>query len=97
MNFDWDEDKNKANIGKHGVSFEKAQRIFEGPVVTKIDSRFDYGEIREISLGMVDGILILAVVHTEQNEDTIRLISARKANKQERKIYESKIRSSSYD
>lgn len=97
MDFEWDEDKNKANIGKHGVSFEKARRIFEGPVVTKVDTRFDYGELREVSLGMVDGILILTVVHAEPKEDTIRIISARKANKQERKIYESKIRSSSHD
>ena len=44
MQFEWDEVKNYANIRKHGISFETAKRIFEGPVVTWIDQRKDYGE-----------------------------------------------------
>jgi uncharacterized protein len=51
--FDWDDDKNARNIARHGVSFETAMRIFEGPVLTVVDDREDYGELREISLGMV--------------------------------------------
>ncbi len=85
MKFEWDEEKNQRNFEKHGLYFEYAQEIFNGPVLTQIDSRKDYGEVREISLGMIDD-QILFVVHT-QRSDRIRLISARKANRQERKTY----------
>ena len=46
--FEWDEDKNAANIAKHGVSFQRASRIFENRVLTVVDGRADYGEVREI-------------------------------------------------
>lgn len=87
--FEWDEEKNQSNIEKHGISFELAKRIFEGPVFTWLDTRYDYGEDREVSIGMVDGLLVLAVVHTERDNGVIRLISARRATKTERKNYES--------
>jgi uncharacterized DUF497 family protein len=92
VQFEWDEQKNKANIAKHGISFEKAKGVFEGRTLTTIDGRYDYGELREISLGLVDGVLILAVVHTATITGKIRLISARKANKQERQRYEKTLR-----
>ncbi len=91
MGFEWDEDKNRINIAKHGVSFEDAVKIFEGFTLERIDDRFDYGEERILSLGMLNGIVILAVVHTDRNGKT-RIISARKANKAERNEYEKKIR-----
>ena len=74
------------------MSFDKAKRIFEGEVLTAIDERFDYGELREISLGLVDGVLLLTVVHTDTQTGKIRLISARKATKKERRRYEEIIR-----
>lgn len=86
-NFEWDEAKNKQNIKKHGVSFKTACRIFEGPVLTLIDDRYDYGEVREISIGVVDKIAVLTVVHTDRN-GAKRLISARLARRDERKKYE---------
>ena len=46
MRFEWDETKNQANIQKHGVSFETAKRIFDGPVLSRLDERRDYGEDR---------------------------------------------------
>ncbi len=92
MQFEWDDEKNNANIKKHGVSFEKAKKIFETDVLTVIDERFHYGELREISIGIVDGILLLTVAHTDTETGKIRLISARKATKQERKRYEKNIR-----
>ena len=49
--YEWDEAKNRANIAKHGIGFDLACRIFEGPVFTLRDTRQDYGEIREISIG----------------------------------------------
>ncbi|CAN5531219.1 BrnT family toxin [soil metagenome] len=85
--YEWDEAKNAANIRKHGVSFATASRIFEGPVVTSSDDRIDYGEEREISIGQVEGILFLTVVHTDRDGST-RIISARRANGVERKRYE---------
>ncbi|MEO1151479.1 MAG: BrnT family toxin [Pseudomonadota bacterium] len=88
--FEWDDEKNLANIEKHGIDFDTAKRIFEGQTLTIIDDRFDYGEVREISIGMVDGIAILTVAHTDR-EDKIRIISARRANQKERARYEQEI------
>ena len=93
MSFDWNERKNRVNIRDHGIRFEDAQRIFDGPVLTEIDERYDYDEMREISLGLLDGVVVLMVVHTDRN-DVTRLISARKATPQERRRYEKAIRES---
>jgi hypothetical protein len=90
MTFEWDEDKNRINIGKHGVSFETAMRIFEGPVLSWIDDRKEYGEVRLRSIGQVDGVTILAVIHTDRSGKT-RIISARPADRTERKRYEETI------
>lgn len=87
MQFEWDDSKNLSNQGKHGVSFELAKEIFEDFTLTAIDNREAYGELREISIGSVRGLLILVVVHTERNGNQ-RIISARKALKQERRYYE---------
>ena len=51
MAFEWDDTKTGANIRKHGVSFENARRIFEGPHLTRLDLRRDYGEDRYVSVG----------------------------------------------
>lgn len=85
--FAWDDAKNAANIAKHGVSFELAQRIFNGPVLTAIDDREDYGELREISIGMVEGAAVLTLVHTDR-QGVRRIISARPASRRERRRYE---------
>ena len=87
MQFEWDEDKNAANIAKHGVSFATAARIFDGPVFTALDDRRDYGEVRKNSIGQVDGILYLVVTHTDRDE-RIRIISARPAKRSERQRYD---------
>jgi len=86
MEFEWDESKNQSNIAKHDLSFEKAIAIFRNPVLTRIDDREDYGEIREISTGEVNGSVVLVVVHTDRDNIT-RIISARLASKTERKDY----------
>lgn len=86
MDFEWDEEKNKANIAKHGISFDEAALIFSGPTVTEIDNRWDYDEIREISIGQLPGQVIVVVAHTERNDIT-RLISARLAIRSERNRY----------
>lgn len=86
MTFEWDEGKNRLNVEKHGVSFRTASRIFDGPVVTAEDGRFDYGEVRENSIGSIDGVLVLTVTHTDRNGVT-RIISARPAKRVERVRY----------
>ena len=93
MEFEWDDQKNRANIAKHGIDFEQAKAVFDDPyLVTRIDDRFEYGEVREVSIGQMPLVtqgqaLIVVVVHTERDGIT-RLISARKATKQERRLYE---------
>ncbi|RMB08195.1 BrnT family toxin [Eilatimonas milleporae] len=89
--FEWDEKKNRANVEKHGVGFKTASRIFEGPVLSAIDDRTDYGEVREISIGAIDGIVVLVVVHTDRDGKT-RIISARRANRAERQRYDEALR-----
>ena len=91
MDFEWDEAKNQANIRKHGVGCETAKRIFDGPVFSWMDDREEYGEDRYISIGMVDGLAVLVVIHTDR-KNRVRLISARPASKKERQRYHEQIR-----
>ena len=72
------------------MSFETARRIFEGFVLTVVDDRFDYGEVRQNSIGPIEGILFLTVTHTDR-DGTMRIISARPAKRSERKRYEQAI------
>lgn len=94
MNFEWDENKNQANIRKHGISFSEAKSVFNDfNAIFLEDNRFDYGEIRYIAIGQLESdflnkSLIVMVVYTERREDLIRIISARKANKREIRFYE---------
>ena len=85
MEFEWNENKSLANLEKHGLSFEDAKFVFEGKTVTFQDDRYEYHEERFITLGELVGRVIV-VVHTERNS-TIRIISMRKANEREKKIY----------
>ncbi len=89
--FEWDDAKNASNIAKHGLSFRKAVRIFEGPVVTAIDDRFDYGEVRRISIGSIGPAVVIVVTHTDRNGN-IRIISARPAKRRERERYAEALR-----
>lgn len=84
--FEWDDAKNASNIAKHGLSFHKASQIFDGPVVTAVDDRFDYGEVRRISIGSIGPAIVIVVTHTDRNGN-IRIISARPAKRRERERY----------
>ncbi len=87
MNFDWDEIKAGSNKAKHGVSFDMAARVFLDPLrIETHDSRESYGEDRWATIG-VSVEAVLYVVYTVRDGETIRLISARKANERERKQY----------
>ncbi len=85
MGFEWDAPKNAANIVKHGIDFADACRIFEGPVLERIDDRRDYGETRFAAVGVVDE-RVLYVVYTTRGRSR-RVISARRANRHEREAY----------
>jgi uncharacterized protein len=87
MKFEWDQQKNEVNIVKHELDFADAYRIFRLPLRISLDNRQDYGEDRLIGLGMLDGRIVV-VVFTELDEETIRIISLRKALPYERKLYE---------
>jgi hypothetical protein len=85
MKYEWDEEKNKRNIEKHGIDFNDAKRIFNGYTVTVEDDRFDYPERRFVTFGLMFEIVV-AMAHTE-SEKAIRIISVRKATKNEQKEY----------
>ncbi|MBA5605787.1 BrnT family toxin [Duganella sp. FT3S] len=87
MLFAWHELKNLRNVQKHGISFEDAARIFEQPTLTYFDRGGPYGEDRYIAIGFVDGALA-TVVFAQRGEQFTRIISARKATRQEERQYE---------
>jgi len=87
MDLEWDTEKAARNLRKHGVSFEDAELVFYDPMrIEAFDGRDDYGEDRWATIGLAYSV-VLYVVYTVRFEDTIRLISARKANADERKRY----------
>ena len=91
MRFVWDEKKNRQNRAKHKVSFETSTLVFDDPRAVSRRERIEDGEERWQTLGSTGGVVILLVAHTysaEGGEEVIRIISARKATPQERKIYE---------
>jgi uncharacterized DUF497 family protein len=90
MRFDWDDEKRRANLAKHGIDFADLAPLFHGSTITLLDDCFDYGEFRFITLGVLHGIAI-AIAHTDTDE-AIRIISARKAIRYEEESYFKKIR-----
>ena len=81
----FDPAKDKVNRAKHGVSLALAEILFAGPHVSVVDDRFDYGEVREVALGLINDRLFVCV-YADQNAER-RVISLRKANKREVKRY----------
>jgi uncharacterized protein len=90
MQFEWDPVKEAVNQAKHGVAFEVAQRVWDDPDHLILFDRHENGEERWHAIGLVKGVVILTVVHaySEQVDDSIRIISARRATKFERMRYE---------
>jgi len=86
--FEWDEEKARSNLKKHDVSFDEAATIFNDPRIATIsDPDHSQDEERYVSIGKSAIMSLLSVIHTYRKERT-RLISARKATKAEKKIYE---------
>jgi uncharacterized protein len=91
LRFDWDETKDANNLRKHGVGFGAASLVFDDPLQLSTKDREIDGEERWQTIGMAGGVLLLLVAHTfedENEEEVVRIISARKANAQERRRYE---------
>lgn len=91
MKFLWDEQKRQENLRKHGVDFANVKDVFDAPLLTRLDACYDYGEDRWIGIGLTQGRIVVVVYTESDNGNTIRLISARKALKYERKQYEDNI------
>ncbi len=88
MEFEWDPKKAMSNLQKHKVSFEEASTALSDPMAaTGADPDHSIGEFRYVTFGISERGRLLVVAHTEQDE-TVRIISARLASKKERKIYE---------
>ncbi|MBF0233394.1 MAG: BrnT family toxin [Desulfamplus sp.] len=84
MKITWHDQKRERNIQKHGLDFIHAYKVFEGSTFTFEDNRVDYGEQRFVTIGLLDGVVV--IVHTE-SMDEIRIISMRRATKNEQKLY----------
>ena len=90
INFEWDEEKAAINLRKHGIKFEVAAHVFSDPNHLTVQDRFENGEYRWQTIGTVAGEQILLIAHVYRyrgDTEIIRLISARKATKTERKKY----------
>jgi uncharacterized DUF497 family protein len=82
MKFEWDEAKRRSNLTRHGIDFAELAVVFEGaPFTTYVDDRYDYGERRYYTLGLLKG-RVVAISYSEK-DDVIRVISARGASKDE--------------
>jgi len=85
MRFEWDEAKRRANLRRHGIDFVDVEIVFAGETITFLDDRYNYSETRFLTFGFLWG-RVVAIVHTAPDE-TIRVISFRKASKNEEKRY----------
>ena len=88
MRYQWDDEKNRANIAKHGIDFSLAENFEWDSALETINNRKDYGEERWITLGRIKNRLYVMIYVYRQNY--IRIISLRKANKREREFYAKK-------
>lgn len=86
MKFEWDGRKAKQNQAKHGVDFDLAASFDFGNATYTLDDTLDYGEERWIAIGLI-GFGVYALVFTDRGDDVIRVISLRKATKEEIKLH----------
>ncbi len=91
MKFEWDEEKNQENIRYHRIDFADVPLVFDGPMFVTLDTRKNYGEDRLIGIGLLINSVVV-VVFVEKVGDTIRIISARKAERHERDKFKKEIR-----
>ena len=93
---EWDEGKNQRNLQKHGIDFSFAAELFKYPHLVRLDTRDNYGEDRWIAVGWMGatiGVVVFTVVENEDREVSIvRIVSARKASKNEVTLFEQQIK-----
>ena len=88
MKFQWDENKERINITKHGLDFKTAARVFQDENrIEFYDEEYSWDEDRYITIGMVNQITVIIMLVYTEREDAVRIISARKATKQEKEAY----------
>ena len=90
MRFEWDEAKRRLNIKRHGIDFVDVEIVFAGETITFLDDRFSYGETCFLTFGLL-WEKVVAIVHTE-TDAVIRVISVRRASKNEENTYFKEIR-----
>jgi uncharacterized DUF497 family protein len=90
MRFEWDETKRRSNIRRHGIDFVDAEEVFAGETITFLDDRYDYEETRFLTFGLLWGEVV-AIVHIETDK-VIRVISVRRASKDEEETYFTELR-----
>ncbi|MER9104273.1 BrnT family toxin [Mesorhizobium sp. L2C084A000] len=91
MQFEWDPEKARRNLAKHGIAFDLARKVFDDPLHLIVPDRFEDGEQRWHAIGMIEAVAVLLVVHTypgREDEERVRIVGARKATTHERKRYE---------
>jgi uncharacterized DUF497 family protein len=89
--FEWDRAKSAANRVKHGIDFETARLVFEDPISISFVERVTDGEERWQTIGSIEGLVVIVVAHTYRAEaarEVVRIISARRATRRERGLYE---------
>ena len=79
-------EEESTSIARHGIAFQDAVKIFEGPTLEKVDDRFEYDEVRVYATGIVNGIEITAI-YTDVSRTERRIVSAWKAERHERQAY----------
>ena len=86
MRFTRDPAKNAINVRRHGIAFQDAARIFDGPTVERTDDRYDYGEFRIYAIGLMNGIEV-TVIYTDRERDEGHIISAWRSEPHERRYF----------
>lgn len=87
MYYEWDDLKDRSNDKKHGIRFDEAKAVFADPYAKDFIDEFSPDESRYICIGItVRGLIV--VIYSEPDKDIIRIISARRATKKEREVYE---------
>lgn len=87
MHYTWDPAKNRRNIAERGLDFASAPAMWDSPMAVWIDTRQDYGEVRQIGLGVVAG-RVMVVGWVERGDGLIHIFSFRKANARETRRYQ---------
>ena len=86
LEFEWDDEKDRRNQLKHGLTFNNGASIFDFPTLERVDDREDYGEVRYVALGVVE-TMVLKVVYTMRVPNRCRIISVQRANRHEQEFY----------